>query len=71
MVGTGDVGKHLLEFAARDESNIEWIVGDVDEERARWACNNAEIIGAIAHPGKFMDLVSLLIQTKFPYQKTQ
>ena len=71
MVGTGDVGKHLLEFCARDESNIEWIVGDVDEERVRWACNNAEIIGAIAHPVKFMDLVSPLIQTKFPYQKTQ
>ena len=50
LVGTGDVGKHLLEFAARDESNLEWIIGDVDEERARWACNNAEI-GA-AHHGR-------------------
>ncbi len=71
MVGTGNVGIHLLEFAARDESNIEWIVGDVDEERARWACNNAEIKAAIAHPGKFIDLVSPFIHTKFSYQKAQ
>ena len=28
LVGTGDVGKHILEFAARDEFYIEWIVGD-------------------------------------------
>ena len=48
LVGTGDVGKHILEFAARDETNIEWIVGDVEEEKARWACNNAEI-GAAHH----------------------
>ena len=48
LVGTGDVGKHILEFAARDEFNIEWIVGDVEEEKARWACNNAEI-GAAHH----------------------
>lgn len=50
LVGVGDVGKHLLEFAARDDRTFEWIVGDIDEERARWACNNAEI-GA-AHHGK-------------------
>lgn len=50
LVGVGDVGKHLLEFAARDESPLEWIVGDIDIERAEWACNNAEI-GA-AHHGR-------------------
>jgi len=48
LVGVGDVGKHLLEFAARDESQFEWIVGDIDQERAQWACNNAEI-GAAHH----------------------
>ena len=48
LVGTGELGKHILEFAARDDSNIDWIVGDVDEERARWACKNAEI-GAVHH----------------------
>ena len=48
LIGAGDVGTHLLEFAARDESNIEWVVGDVDKEKAQWACNNAEI-GAAHH----------------------
>lgn len=50
MVGVGDVGSHILEFIARDDSQMEWIVGDIDEERAKLACNNAEI-GA-AHHGK-------------------
>ena len=48
LIGAGDVGTHLLEFAARDESNIEWVVGDVDKEKAQWTCNNAEI-GAAHH----------------------
>jgi len=48
LVGTGDVGSHLLEFIARDEREFEWIVCDVDGDRARWACNNAEI-GAHFH----------------------
>ena len=50
LVGVGDVGSHILEFAVRDESDFEWIIGDVDEERARLVSNNAEI-GA-AHHGK-------------------
>ena len=50
LVGVGDVGLHILEFAARDESDFEWIIGDVNEERARLVSNNAEI-GA-AHHGK-------------------
>ena len=50
LVGVGDVGSHILEFAARDESDFEWIIGDVNEERARLVSNNAEI-GA-AHHGK-------------------
>ena len=48
LVGTGDVGQHLLEFAARDGSDIEWVVGDIDESKASWACNHAEI-GAAHH----------------------
>ncbi len=48
LVGTGDVGQHLLEFAARDGSDIEWTVGDVDLQKAQWACHNAEI-GAAHH----------------------
>jgi|TARA_B100001971_G_scaffold187977_1_gene189036 hypothetical protein len=48
LVGVGDVGKHILEFASREDSRFEWIVGDIDEDRARWACNNAEI-GATHH----------------------
>lgn len=51
LVGVGEVGTHLLEFVARDEREFEWIVCDVDENRARWACNNAEI-GAHFH-GKY------------------
>ncbi len=50
IVGTGDVGAHLLEFMARQEPRYEVIVGDVDGEKARLLCNNAEI-GA-AHHGK-------------------
>ena len=50
LVGVGNVGSHILEFAARDNSDLEWIVGDIDKERARLTCNNAEI-GA-AHHGK-------------------
>lgn len=50
LVGVGDVGKHILEFAARSNTGFEWIAGDIDEEKARLACNNAEI-GA-AHHGK-------------------
>lgn len=50
LVGTGDVGAHLLEFMARQDYAYEVIVGDVDEEKARLLCNNA-MIGA-AHHGK-------------------
>ncbi|OEU54091.1 MAG: hypothetical protein BA862_10490 [Desulfobulbaceae bacterium S3730MH12] len=50
MVGTGDVGAHLLEFMARQDHAYEVIVGDIDEEKARLLCNNA-VIGA-AHHGK-------------------
>lgn len=48
LVGMGEVGSHLLEFIARGEQDLEWIVGDVDENRAKWACNNAQI-GAVFH----------------------
>lgn len=51
LVGVGEVGSHLLEFIARDEREFEWIVCDIDGDRARWACNNAEI-GAHFH-GKY------------------
>ena len=51
MVGTGDVGSHILEFIARDENSLEWIVGDIDESKAKYLCNNASI-GA-AHHGKY------------------
>ncbi|RLB62901.1 MAG: hypothetical protein DRH08_11790, partial [Deltaproteobacteria bacterium] len=50
MVGTGDVGAHLLEFMAREDYPFEVIVADIDEEKARLLCNNA-MIGA-AHHGK-------------------
>ena len=50
LIGVGDVGKHILEFAAREDRQFEWVVGDIDEKRAQWTCNNAEI-GA-AHHGK-------------------
>ena len=50
IVGTGDVGSHILEFIARDDLNIEWIIGDIDEDRAKLLCNNA-LIGA-AHHGR-------------------
>tara|TARA_B100000953_G_C17994534_1_gene413124 strand:- start:143 stop:1261 length:1119 start_codon:yes stop_codon:yes gene_type:complete len=50
LVGTGNVGSHILEFIARDENKLEWVIGDIDENRARLYCNNASI-GA-AHHGK-------------------
>ena len=48
LVGVGDVGSHILEFAARDDSDFEWIIGDVNEEIAILVSNNAEI-GAAHH----------------------
>lgn len=48
LVGTGDVGSHILEFIARDDNNIEWIIGDIDENKAKLLCNNASI-GAVHH----------------------
>ena len=50
LIGTGNVGSHILEFIARDENKLEWVIGDIDENRARLKCNNASI-GA-AHHGK-------------------
>ena len=50
LVGVGNVGSHILEFVARDETNLEWLVGDVDEQKAIKYCNNAAI-GA-SHHGK-------------------
>ena len=50
LVGTGNVGSHILEFIARDDNKLEWVIGDIDENRARLKCNNASI-GA-AHHGK-------------------
>ena len=49
LVGVGDVGSHILEFAARDDSDFQWIIGDVDKERAILVSNNAEI-GAVTCP---------------------
>lgn len=48
LVGTGNVGGHILEFLARDPRPVELIVGDVNEERARQLVNNA-VIGAAHH----------------------
>ena len=59
MVGVGDVGSHILEFVARDDSNIEWLIGDIDEDRSRLMCNNAAI-GA-AHHGKHPNFLPLKI----------
>ena len=42
LIGIGDVGKHILEFAAREDRQFEWVVGDIDEKRAQWTCDNAE-----------------------------
>ena len=50
LVGAGNVGSHILEFIARDENMFEWVIGDIDEKRAKLQCNNASI-GA-AHHGK-------------------
>ena len=51
MVDTGYVGTHILEFNARDEKSIEWIVADIDESKAKYLCNNASIVAA--HHGKY------------------
>ena len=48
LVGTGNVGSHILEFIARDENIFEWVIGDIDENRAKLQCNNASI-GAAHH----------------------
>lgn len=53
IVGIGDVGGHILEFLSRGDYPLQVFVGDVNEERARLACNNA-VIGA-AHHGKHPD----------------
>ncbi|MBH09465.1 MAG: hypothetical protein CMG74_03765 [Candidatus Marinimicrobia bacterium] len=50
IVGVGDLGSHLLEFIARDDNNLEWIIGDLDINKVKLLCNNATI-GA-AHHGK-------------------
>jgi hypothetical protein len=48
LVGTGNVGGHILEFLARDPRPLELFVGDVDEARAQQLVNNARI-GAAHH----------------------
>jgi hypothetical protein len=48
MIGAGDVGRHIVEFLARDPRPLELVVGDVDEERASQRVNNA-LIGAAHH----------------------
>ena len=53
VVGVGDVGGHIIEFLSRGDYPLQVFVGDVNEERARYACNNA-VIGA-AHHGKHPD----------------
>ena len=41
IVGVGDLGSHLLEFIARDDNNLEWIIGDLDINKVKLLCNNA------------------------------
>ena len=48
MVGTGDVGSHILEILARTPMSFSFIVGDIDEERGQKLVNNA-LIGAAHH----------------------
>ena len=39
LVGIGDIGSHILEFAARDDNDYEWIIGDVNKEKAKYVSN--------------------------------
>jgi len=32
LIGVGDVGKHILEFAAREDRQFEWVIGDIDKK---------------------------------------
>jgi hypothetical protein len=48
LVGIGDIGSHILEFAARDDNDYEWIIGDINKEKAKYVSNNAQI-GAMHH----------------------
>lgn len=59
IVGVGDVGGHILEFLSRGEYPLKVFVGDLNEERARFSCNNA-VIGA-AHHGKHPDFSAMKI----------
>ena len=45
MVGTGDVGAHILGFLSRDPRPIHLIVGDINAERGQKLVNNA-VFGA-------------------------
>jgi hypothetical protein len=48
MVGTGDVGAHILEILARMPINFKLIVGDINVEKGQQLVNNA-LIGAAHH----------------------
>ena len=48
MVGTGDVGSHMLEILARMPMSFKLIVGDIDEDKGQKLVNNA-LIGAAHH----------------------
>ena len=48
MVGTGDVGTHILEILARMPMSFNFIVGDIDKEKGQKVVNNA-MIGAAHH----------------------
>jgi len=48
MVGTGDVGAHILEILAREPKPLKLIVGDKNTERGQALVNNA-LIGAAHH----------------------
>ena len=67
LIGVGDIGKHILEFADREDLQFEWVVGYIDEKRAQWTCNNAEI-GA-AHHGKHPKFLPIKIDL-FDIEKT-
>ena len=48
MIGTGDVGTHILEIMARDPKPLTLIVGDINTDRGQAVVNNA-MIGAAHH----------------------
>ena len=48
LIGTGNVGCHIIELLARDTRQMEFFVADINEEKAALQLNNA-VIGAAHH----------------------